>query len=85
MIFLTFISYSYRQKPFLHHINAYFSWIYYKHITLSMRKGHNFLINAYQMYADIYLIGLVRTNYLRGGCLIKRIKIFYHRHENGTE
>lgn len=41
---------------------------------LSRRKGYNFLMNAYQTYADTYLIDLVRTNYLRGGCLIKRIK-----------
>lgn len=38
------------------------------------RKGYNFFINAYQTYADTYLIDLVRTKYLREGCLTKIIK-----------
>lgn len=40
---------------------------------------------AYHISADTYLTDLVRTNYLRGGCLIKRIKIINDRHENGAE
>lgn len=31
-------------------------------------------MNAYQTNADTDLTDLVRTNYMRGGCLIKRIK-----------
>lgn len=41
---------------------------------LLKRKGYNFLMIAYHIYADTYLADLVRTNYLRGGCLIKRLK-----------
>jgi len=40
---------------------------------------------ASHIYADMYLTDLTRTSYLRGGCLIKRIKIISHRLENGAE